>query len=142
MPSKIAPLTPAPTLVETVNLCDRCAAAMADSGALTLDRLRLRGARILVDKIAPVGADGIARMDSGLYAPAQHERVRQLYGIEAHVLAIGPDIDADDIAPGNRVILNEFAGQRLWWGDAALPYWIVGEGEVQVVVRGDDAGGA
>ena len=133
---QIADVVAPPPLVETVNLCDRCAAAMADAGALTLDRLKLRGARILVDKVAPVTAD-VQHVSEHIVAPIASERTRQLYGVEARVLAIGPDIDTADIAPGDRVIIDEFAGRPIWWGDCALPYWIVGEGEVMVVLCED-----
>jgi co-chaperonin GroES (HSP10) len=138
MTSKIAPLAPAPA---TVALCDRCAVTLIASPAPALSSLRLRGARILVDKLAPVGAAQVERVatESGvpLFAPVQASRARQTYGIEAHVLAIGPDIDPADIAVGDRIIIDEFGGRPLWWDDRTLPYWIVGEGEVMIAIARD-----
>ena len=115
-------------------LCDRCAATLTDTGTPDVSQFRPRGARILVDKLAPVGADQTQRTATGLFVPAQHERVRQVYGIEAHVIAIGDAIDPADISVGDRVIIDEFAGRAVWWGDRVLPYWIVGDGEVMLAI--------
>lgn len=84
-----------------------------------------------------MGAAQDHQVSEHLFAPAQHERVRRTYGIEAHVLAIGPDIDPADIAVDDVVIIDEFAGRPLWWANQVLPYWIVGEGEVMIAVRKD-----
>lgn len=138
MGSRIAPI-PAPRVEHDIPpLCDRCAAALVDTGTPDIASFRLRGARIIVDKLAPVGADGTTRMESGLFTPAAHARVRQTYGIEAHVIAVGPAIDPDDVRVGDRVIIDEFGGRALWWGERALPYWIVGDGEIMVVLRRED----
>jgi len=135
--SKIAPL--AATIDNAMPddrapLCDRCAATMRPTGELDISRLRLRGARILVDKVAPVGAAVVERVTDHLFAPVQAARTRQTYGIEAYAVAIGPDIDPADISVGDRVIIDEFGGRAIWWGDRRLPYWIVGSGEVMIVL--------
>jgi len=135
-PSKIAPL-PEQLPIEA-SLCDRCAVTLIAS-EFDLSRLRLRGARILVDKLAPVGAANVERVTDHLFAPVQAARKRQTYGIEAHVLAIGPKIDPADIAVGDRVIIDEFGGRPLWWNDRVLPYWIVGEGEVMIALGASEA---
>lgn len=136
MTSSIAPLAPVSAL------CDRCAAALVDNGEPDVNQFRPRGARILVDKLAPVGADQTRRIDTDsgvtLFAPAQHERVRQVYGIEAHVIAIGDKIDPADISVGDRVIIDEFAGRAVWWGDRVLPYWVIGDGEVMLAISQGD----
>jgi len=134
MASKIAPLKVVPSLPDLPPLCDRCAGAMMDTGELDLSRLRLRGARILVDKVAPVGAASVERVTDHLFAPVQAARSRQTYGIEAYVIAVGPDIDPADISVGDRVIIDEFGGRAIWWGDRRLPYWIVGVGEVMIAL--------
>ena len=140
MASRIAPL-PEPCIPALPALCDRCAATLIASESPSLSNLRLRGARILVDKLAPVGAATVERVTDHLFAPVQAARERQTYGIEAHVLAIGPGIDPTDIAPGDRVIIDEFGGRPLWWNDRTLPYWIVGDGEVMIALghAGDGA---
>jgi len=139
MASQIAPLAPMPVLPP---LCDRCACAISDSGTPDISKFRPRGARILVDKLAPVGADQTRRIDTDsgvtLYAPAQHERTRQVYGIQAHVIAIGDAIDPADISVGDRVIIDEFAGRAVWWNDRVLPCWVIGEGEVMLAITPDD----
>lgn len=139
MASKIAPLRPVKQVaVDYPPICDRCAAVIVASEPLAVTDIRLRGARILVDKLAPVGADAVERVGTaGLFAPVQAARKRQVYGIEAFVLAVGPAIDPADIKVGDRVILDEFAGRPLWWNGRTLPYWIVGEGEVMLVVDRD-----
>ena len=136
MTSKLAPLTVVkrPCEPQPPPLCDRCAVTLIASPSPTLSSLRLRGARLLVDKLTPVGAAAVERVTDHLFAPAQAARERQTYGIEAHVLAIGPDIDPADIAVGDRVIIDEFGGRPLWWNDRTLPYWIVGEGEVMIAI--------
>ena len=138
MTSKIAPLAIVPRTAPPPPLCDRCAVTLIASDAPDLSNLRLRGARILVDKLAPVGAAAVERVSDHLFAPVQSARERQTYGIEAHVLAVGPDIDPQDIAPGDRVIIDEFGGRPLWWNDRTLPYWIVGEGEVMIAISPGD----
>lgn len=135
MTSQIA-LAPA---VDTPALCDRCAAAMTP-GDFSLDRLRLRGARLLVDKIVAVEDLDVRRVSEHILAPANDARTRATYGIEARVLACGPDISPEDIRVGDRVIIDEFAGRPIFWNDTALPYWIVGDGEVMVILRDDEAG--
>jgi len=119
-------------------LCDRCLATIGD-GAMDLDlgRLKLRGARLLIDKVTPVGSSEEHIVgDAGLIiAPAANERVRRTYGIEGRVLAVGTDIDPDDVAINDRVIIDEFAGRPIFWGNRRLPYWIVGIGEVMVAIE-------
>ena len=100
-------------------------------------RLRLRGARLLVDKVGAVGASQERRVTSGLFMPAQTERIRRTYGIEARVLAVGPDIDPADIQVGDRVIIDEFGGRPIFWGNREQPYWIVGDGEVMIAIEAD-----
>lgn len=138
MSSKIAPLAslPPPSPVSAA-LCDRCAETLIVSDAPSIERLRLRGARILVDKLAPVGAATVERVTEHLFAPVRAARARQVYGIEARVLSVGPDIDPADIAVGDRVIIDEFAGRPIWWNDRVLPYWVVGEGEVMIALAAD-----
>lgn len=104
----------------------------------SLSQLRLRGARLLVDKFEAVGAATERMSDSGrLIIPALGERTRRTYGISARVLAIGPGIDPADIAVGDTIIIDEFGGRPLWWHDRTLPYWIVGIGEVMISLRRD-----
>ena len=76
----------------------------------------------------------VERVTDHLFAPVQAARTRQTYGIEAIVIAIGPDIDPAEISVGDRVIIDEFGGRAIWWGDRRLPYWIVGDGEVMIAL--------
>ena len=134
MSSRIAPLRALPPL------CDRCSVAMVPVEIPAIESLRLRGARLLIDKVAAVGSHGEHRVGDGtLFAPGGNERVRRTYGIEGLVMAVGPDIAPDDIQPGDRVIIDEFAGRPIFWNDRRLPWWIVGDSEVMIVLRpGDD----
>lgn len=102
-------------------------------------RIRLRGARVLVDKVRAPGFSQNRRTTSGIILPAQSERVRSTYGLLARVLAVGPDIPADDVRPGDTVYIDEFGGRPLWWGQRAQPYWIAGDHEIMCVLRPETA---
>lgn len=132
--SRVAKFKQPRHVTHAAHLCDRCVATLTPTGERDLASLRLRGARILVDKVAPVGAAQVERVSEHLFAPAQSARSRQVYGIIAHVLAIGPGIDPTDIAVGDRVIIDEFAGRPIWWDDRTLPYWIVGDSEIMMAL--------
>lgn len=113
-------------------------AVAVNPDALDWRRLRLRGARLLVDKVVAVGRAQEYKLPSGLIAPAQIERSRRTYGLLARVLAVGPgcvDLRVDD-----EIIIDEFGGRPVWWKNHETPYWIVGEGEVQCVIRPDGDG--
>jgi co-chaperonin GroES (HSP10) len=124
------------TAVEVgIGLCDRCGCTLTGSDAAPdIAMLKLRGARLLLDKVGAVGATQERRTEGGLFMPVQTERTRRTYGIEGCVVIVGPDV-TEDIRVGDRVIVDEFAGRPLWWGTSALPYWVVGEGEVMIVLR-------
>ena len=97
--------------------------------------LRLRGPRLLVDKVGAPGPSDTAFVGDGtLVAPAQHERTRRTYGILAHVLAVGPGIQPGDINVGDAVLIDEFAGRPLWRDSREQPLWIVGDSEVMCVI--------
>ena len=109
--------------------------------AIELDtaRIRLRGARVLIDKVRAPGFSQERRTTNGIYLPAQSERIRSTYGLLARVIAVGPDISPDDVRPGDTVYIDEFGGRPLWWGMRAQPYWIAGDHEIMCVLRAETA---
>lgn len=77
-----------------------------------LSKVRLRGRRLIVSKTQEVGSKDAVKVGEGLlYAPALELRHRQSYGIEGTVDLVGPDC-VETFKPGDRVIINEFAGDR------------------------------
>jgi co-chaperonin GroES (HSP10) len=111
--------------------------AVTPQPELDLARIRLRGARVLIDKVRAPGFSQERKTASGIYLPAQSERVRSTYGLLARVIAVGPDIDPGDISPGDTVYIDEFGGRPLWWGGRAQPYWLAGEHEIMCVLRAE-----
>jgi len=111
---------------------------MDPSTEFDLACLKLRGARLLVDKVVAIEDLDVRRVSEHVLAPANDARTRATYGIEARVLLVGPGIDPDDIRTGDRVIIDEFAGRPVFWNGRRLPYWIVGDGEVMIALHADD----
>lgn len=94
--------------------------------------LEPRPGRLIVNRPRPLQEEGPRKLRSGLYAPAQEERVRREFGCSALVLKVCAT-DTHGIAPGDEVIIPEYGGTPLYW-DRELPYWIIGEGDVMAVI--------
>lgn len=107
--------------------------------AYDIRKIKLRGARLLLDKVRAPGFSQERKTSSGLFIPAQTERLRATYGLLARVLAIGPGIDPNEIKPGDTVYIDEFGGRPLWWGSVVQPYWIAGDHEIMCVLRPETA---
>jgi hypothetical protein len=99
---------------------------------ITVDTIRLRGARLLCDKVRPVGSGEDVKIGS-LYTPAQSTRNRASYGMRAHVLRVGPGVK-ETIPEGSDILIDEFGGRPIWDDGHELPLWIVGESEVMGVL--------
>lgn len=103
--------------------------------ALSIDKMRLKGARLLCDKVRPA-AEANQVSEGGLHIPQQSIRTRSSYGVRARVLAVGPKVVSDEIHPGSEVIIDEFAGRPIYDNARETNLWIVGESEVMVVLDG------
>ena len=96
--------------------------------------MRIRGARLLCDKVRPAGSGDDVKSAGGVILPAQSARTRASYGLRAHVLKVGSGC-GPDITPGVDVIIDEFAGRPVWDDGHELPLWLVGESEVMVILE-------
>ena len=102
--------------------------------AINTNTIRLKGARLLCNKVRPVGTAKDAKSEGGLFLPEQSTRARASYGVRATVLSVGPKVIDPDLRPGVEIIMDEFGGRPIFDEGRELPLWLVGESEVMVVL--------
>lgn len=104
--------------------------------AIDLSKFRLRGARLLTTTPQVIGHDGTDHKisDGLLYAPARGHANSETFGVEVKVMLVGPGVPKDDVAVGDRVLVNEFAGTPIVVEGVEQPYRLVGINEVAAVL--------
>lgn len=101
-------------------------------------RLRPRAGRLLMTRPHRRVSE-FRTSANGLVMAARSTRDMAEWGFEATVLAVGADC-GDDLAPGMRILLPQFAGIPLLDLEtgAGVDLWIVGIGEILAVVTDND----
>lgn len=89
-----------------------------------IDHLELRSGRVLVEppKLRERTVKG------KLIIPDKAREYNREYGMECRVIK-GAHDTKDDVSPGDRVIIPEYAGTPIWI-DGQTPFWTVGVGDI------------